>query len=101
PPARDNREAGHQGLRFRTAVALHVGDDDLTFLGRFLSCRLEHGIRLADAGRVSEEDPQLSSAVAALFGLGVLQQRLGTWTRRLADVRNRSSPALLRDSTQL
>jgi hypothetical protein len=71
-PAGDDREAVDQGLGLGAPVCLDVGNGDPPPFGLRLAGRKQRGVRLADAGGVPEKDPELASAVPALFGLGFL-----------------------------
>ena len=73
---RDSRPF-EQRLGFRPAVRLDVADDDIGSRRTLGLGGRQHGVRLADAGRVAEEDSQLAAAGATLFVVHAGQQGVG------------------------
>src|SRR5262245_49848553 len=59
--ARDGLEAVDQRLRLLSTMRLDDADDDLDPLAPRLARGLEHGVRLADAGRSADEDLEPAS----------------------------------------
>ncbi len=59
------------------AVGLDVGDDDVGAALAAAVAFVEHGERLADAGRGAEVDPQLAAAARRL-GSPDIREALGT-----------------------
>src|SRR5262249_22298073 len=72
-PPRDDLEALEERLGLSAAVRLDDADHDVDALAAALAGRLEHGERLADAGRGADEDLE----TAPLLLRGGLQERLG------------------------
>ena len=61
-------------------MRLDVADDHFLSLGLLLPSGLQHGVGLADAGGVAEEDPQHSAPRLRLVRLHLRQQRVGIGT---------------------
>jgi hypothetical protein len=74
----EDLEPLHHCLRLGTFVRLDVADNDVHALVPSLACGLEHGIGLAHASSVAEEDPEFPPV--RFFRLDLLQQLIGIGT---------------------
>ncbi len=75
--SRDDLQPLEQSLRLSSSMGLDIPDDDVHPLRLALPRRLEHGVRLPDAGRVTEEDLELAACLLTFLGLDVDQQFVG------------------------
>ncbi len=71
--ARDNLEAGKQGLRFRAPMGLDDADDDVETVGDLRPAGDKHLVGLADPRSSTQKDLQAT----ACFRPGLLQQGVG------------------------
>ena len=61
-PSRYDLEAANERLRFLAAVRLDDPDDDVVAILAACAGRAQHLVRLADARRRTDEDPELADA---------------------------------------
>ena len=55
-------QSGQQYFRIASAMRFHVPNDHIDAFRAFTLGRFEHGVRFANAGGVTEENSQFSSA---------------------------------------
>ncbi len=77
PRRREYLQPLHQHFGLHPAVRLHIPYDHFSAGGRQLLCGVQHGIGLAHAGHVTEEDLQAAPPVGRLPGAQLLQQTVG------------------------
>ncbi len=82
----DDFEAGKQRVGLGPAVRLDVADDHIHAFGPALMRGLEHGVGLADAGRVAQKNLQRAARLARLLRLDLRQE----FIRVRADMRSRA-----------
>ena len=80
---RDNFEAGDQRFRLGPAMCFDIADDHIHALIPALVRSFEHGVGLADTGRVAQEDLQRAARLARLFRLDARQEFIGVGTGAL------------------
>jgi hypothetical protein len=75
----EDLEPGKQGVGLGATVSLDVADDRIDAVELLLAHRLEHRVRLPDAGGSAEEHLQLPATLARFFRLDSGQERLRVW----------------------
>ncbi len=80
---RDDLKIRHQGLSLGPAMRFDIADDHIHAFSAALMRSFEHGVSLADTGRVPQENLQPAARLLRLLRLNARQEFIGIRTGAL------------------